>query len=938
MRNKVTILVVEDERIVAEDIRGSLRNIGYSVSAIVSSGEEAIAQVELIRPDIILMDVVIQGEMSGIQTAEVIRSRFDIPVVYLTAYADEETLEKAKITEPYGYILKPFNDRELYSTIEMALYKHSIEKKLKESEVWFSTTLKSIGDGLIATDKKGKIMFMNPVAETLTGWEQKEAVGCLLKDVIHIIHENENESIPVPIDRIMSEKRIIQFSGQTMLITKNGMKIPIDNSFAPIKDQRGDIIGIVLIFRDITQRKQTEEALRESEGMYRTLVETTPEAVTVTDLDGKITYVSQRTIDLHGLKSSTEILGRNAMEFIDKSEHEKAKKNLLRTLKGKIVRNIEYNLIRKNGTSFVGELSAALIKDAYGAPKSFIATTRDITNRKQAEEALQMSEKRYRGLFETMDQGVIYFGVNRKIISCNPAAEKIMGMSMYEMVGRLPTDPCWRTIKEDGSKLASKEHPVVVAFRDGKSVSDMVLGILTPKKEYKWLLLSATPVFYVYGQFPDSVFTTFTDITHRKKIEIDLQKRNEQLHSLNVLAHAVSGTLELMTVAETALNEVIRMREFSGGALFLFNEKRSAIELNMNRGVPKRAIDLLAKLHIDQSRYRKILMKGQTKRFSLNELFSNSQTHDHVEKFNTIATFCLVVPIKAGDRVVGSLNLLSSSKYIPAEVDFDFFSGIGGHIGLAVTNAHLYEKTNRTLEELEIAQDKLIQSEKLVGLGALANNVVHEIGNPLAAIMNSVQVLQTRVHLEGRMKELMDIIGWEAERLNRTINQLREFSRPKELKIEKSDLREIVKKVILILNQDFELTWGRNIVTRFSDNLPLAWVDPDAMEQMVLNLIKNALQAISEGGIVEVRLQSMGKESKRQIRFQVKDNGIGIPAGNLEKIFEPYFSTKVRGMGLGMHIVRQIVESHDWRIQVNSIEKKGTDIIVYIPVMRERYD
>ncbi|MCJ7813477.1 PAS domain S-box protein, partial [bacterium] len=748
---------------------------------------------------------------------------------------------------------------------------------------------------------------------------------------------NEDEPTPVPMDRVMNEERIIQFSGLTILITKNGKKIPIDNSFAPIKDQRGDIVGIVLVFRDMTQRKQTEEALQESEEMYRTLVETTPEAVTVTDLNGKITYVSQRTIDLHGLKNSTDLLGKNALEFIDKNEHEKAKKSLLLTLNGEIVRNVEYNLIRKDGTTFMGELNAALIRDVHGVPKNFIATTRDISNRKQAEEALQMSEKRYRGLFETMDQGVIYFGVNRKIISCNPAAEKIMGMSMYEMIGRLPTDPCWRTLKENGSKLTSKEHPVVIAFREGKSVSDMVLGILTTKKEHKWLLLSATPVFYVHSQHPDSVFTTFTDITHRKKIEIDLQKRNEQLHSLNVLAHAVSGTLELKTVAETALNEVIRMREFSGGPLFLFNEKRSAIELNVNGGVSKRAIDLLAKLHIEKSYYRKILTRGQTKRFSLDELFDKNQMLDHTGEFDAFATFCLVVPIKTGDRVVGSLNLLSSSKYMPAEVDFDFFSGIGGHIGLAVTNARLYEKTNRTLEELEIAQDKLIQSEKLVGLGALASNVVHEIGNPLAAITNSVQVLQTRVHLEGRMKELMDIIGWEAERLNRTIDQLREFSRPKNLKIEKSDLREIVKKVILVLNKDFELVWGRKIVTRFSDNLPLAWIDPDAMEQMVLNLIKNALQAVSEGGIVEVQLRSRGKESKKQIRFQVKDNGTGIPEGDLAKIFEPYFSTKVRGMGLGMHIVRQIVENHGGRIQVNSIEKKGTNVIVYIPVMREGY-
>jgi len=167
---KAQILIVEDERIVAHDIEKSLRNLGFDVCASVPSGEEALEKAEGQRPDLVLMDIMLKGDMNGIEAAEQIRSRFNIPVVYLTAYADEEVLERAKITEPFGYIIKPFEERELGSAIKMALYKHKMERKLKESEEWFSTTLKSIGDAVITTDKEGRVTFMNPVAESLTGW------------------------------------------------------------------------------------------------------------------------------------------------------------------------------------------------------------------------------------------------------------------------------------------------------------------------------------------------------------------------------------------------------------------------------------------------------------------------------------------------------------------------------------------------------------------------------------------------------------------------------------------------------------------------------------------------------------------------------------------------------------------------------------------------
>lgn len=262
---KTQILVVEDESIVAKDIQMSLKDLGYAVSAVVSSGEEAIKKAEENNPDLVLMDIVLQGEMDGITAADQIRSRFNIPVIYLTAHAEKKTLERAKITEPFGYIIKPFENQELHTIIEISLYKHKMEKKLKESEEWFSTILKSIGDAVIATDTKGFVIFMNPVAEALTGWKQEYAAERALKDVFNIINEKTGEQVEDSVVRVIREGVVLGPRNHSVLIAKDGTKILIDDSAAPIKDDKGNITGVVLIFRDISERKKTEETLIRSE-------------------------------------------------------------------------------------------------------------------------------------------------------------------------------------------------------------------------------------------------------------------------------------------------------------------------------------------------------------------------------------------------------------------------------------------------------------------------------------------------------------------------------------------------------------------------------------------------------------------------------------------------------------------------------------------------
>ena len=249
------ILVVEDEGIVALEIQNGLKSLGYSVPAIASSGEEAIKKAEETNPDLVLMNIQLRGGINGIEAAEQIRERLNIPVIYITGYADDQTLKRAKITEPFGYILKPFEQRELHSSIQMALYKHKIERKLKESEQWLATTLKSIGDAVISTDKKGFITFMNPVAEALTGWKQQDALGKDLTEVFNIIDEETRTLTENPATKVIRQGVAIGLATHT-LIAKDGTEKPIEDSAAPIRDDKGDITGTVLVFRDITERKR----------------------------------------------------------------------------------------------------------------------------------------------------------------------------------------------------------------------------------------------------------------------------------------------------------------------------------------------------------------------------------------------------------------------------------------------------------------------------------------------------------------------------------------------------------------------------------------------------------------------------------------------------------------------------------------------------------
>lgn len=276
------ILVVEDEAITSMDLRKSLADLGYDVCAVATTGETAVKYAGDFHPDIILMDIMLAGKMTGIEAAEIIRANCRIPVIYLTAYSDDNFLARAKITEPFGYILKPFREMELKTNIEMALYKHKMESALRVSEETTRVLLNAIEDVMFLIDINGKFQAVNTALANQAGKRVEELVGSNVSELVNqgilslkMAGWNVNLSPTVP--RHFEEA----FNGKWFDVT-----------LYPVRNPRNDIVLYAVYIRNITPNKKQEEQSRQNEEYFRSLVEDTSDIIAILNRDGTLRHDS----------------------------------------------------------------------------------------------------------------------------------------------------------------------------------------------------------------------------------------------------------------------------------------------------------------------------------------------------------------------------------------------------------------------------------------------------------------------------------------------------------------------------------------------------------------------------------------------------------------------------------------------------------------------
>ncbi|MFH1943360.1 MAG: PAS domain S-box protein [bacterium] len=416
MKNQITILIVEDEMIVAEDMKRFLLSLDYDVCAIASSGRAAIQKTEELQPDLVIMDIILKGKMDGIETSDYIRSRFGIPVIFVVTNADEKTVGRAKQTEPYGYIVKPYKEEELKAVIEMALYKHRFEKKLKESEEKYRTLFEASTDAIFLETLEGRILDCNQSACEMLGYTKEELLGLTVTD---LVPENIAKTLP---DIITEEQTTGGIFKEAINKRKDGSLIPVEVSTRLMKVGGEQLV--VAYIRDITERKKFDEALMRSEKRYKSLFsmvrlmcDNVPDLIWAKDLNKKFLFTNKAICEkLLNAKDTDEPIGKTDLFFAERERRSHPENPEYHTF-GKTGMDSD-SIVMKSRTpkrfdEFGNLKNKFLFLDVYKAPfwdetGKMIGTVgcgRDVTKeqqieeeRKQTEEKLKKSQKQLSSL------------------------------------------------------------------------------------------------------------------------------------------------------------------------------------------------------------------------------------------------------------------------------------------------------------------------------------------------------------------------------------------------------------------------------------------------------------------------------------------------------------------------------------------------------------
>jgi len=509
--NKTRILIVEDELVVARDIAQQLTALEYEPVGQTARGDEAVQLAGQLRPDLVLMDIELAGPMDGVEAARAIREQFAIPVIFLTAFAGDAMVERAMIAGPFGYIAKPFNERELRMVIEVGLHQYRTEIRLQRSEERMQTVLRTSMDAFWVVDASGCIQEINDVACRLTGYSREE----LLKmHVTRLDPSRTAEQIAAGIEEIISAH-----SGliERQIRCKHGAIRLIEMS---VTCPSGAEKLLYCFGRDITERRLNETKLRQ----LTRAVEQSPASIVITDTAGQITYVNPHFERVTGY-TAAEVIGKNPRVLKSGSQSPEYYAELWRTLVAGETWSGEFHNRRKNGSFFWEKVSISPMREPDGRVTHYIAVKEDVTVQKQAETDLARRESHLSAIIENHNGFVWLKDCAGHYLIANRALARCFGFDdPAKMIGKTDFD-LWP--RSAAMAFRASDHRVMelghgITFEEPIPMKDQPVWCET----YKTVVLDAAGL--IIGTAGQAV-----DISERRHAQHELIRAKEKAESAN---------------------------------------------------------------------------------------------------------------------------------------------------------------------------------------------------------------------------------------------------------------------------------------------------------------------------------------------------------------------------------------------------------------------
>jgi len=650
--------------------------------------------------------------------------------------------------------------------------------------------------------------------------------------------------------------------------TKDGRIIICHWSNTPLREGNGAVIGVLSMVQDITDRKRAEETLRQSEERYRTIIDNIQDGYLEVDLAGNFTFVNDAECKNLGY-TREELTGMNNRRYMDEENAKKvfqAFNTVYRT--GEPVKGLDSEVIKKDGTKAFDELSVSLIRDSEGRPIGFRGISRDVTERKRAEEALRQSEERYRNILKSIAEGYYEVDLAGNFTFVNDSMCQIFGYPREEL---MDMDDREYTDQETTRKLFQAFNEV---YRTGKAGSVFDYDI-TRKDGAKRHVETSISLRKDASGNATGFRGIIRDVTERKRAEEALRQSEEKYRTI------------LESIQEGYFED-----DLSGNLTF-FNDVLCR-DLGYAR---EELMGMNYRRRVDEKDVREV---GQAYR----ELYRTGE------------------PIKA---LEGGVVRKDGTKLI-AEFSASLIRNSEGRsIG--------FRSISRDITDKKRIEEQLFQAEKLRAVGEMASGVAHDFNNALAAILGNTQLLLYTVQDE-ELKETLKIIEKVAKDSSQTVRRLQEFTRkriPQELF--KVDVNAIVKDSIEITKPKWkDEAQSRGIHIEMVSNLeeiPLASGSTSELREVITNMIFNAIEAMHDGGKIQIRTFREGKD----VVIQISDTGVGIAEETKERIFEPFFTTKpFTNTGLGLSMSYGIVKRFGGEIEVESKAGQGTAFTITLPI------